>query len=63
MARYMAELGLTPSARRRVMPEGIEANEPLIIFKTIYEWQGEEIDAVPDGRRPAIRLPPGAENA
>ncbi|AZQ67636.1 phage terminase small subunit P27 family [Silicimonas algicola] len=63
MARYMAELGLTPSARRRVMPEGIEANEPLIIFKTVYEWEGKEIDAAPDSRRPMIRLPPGAENA
>ncbi len=63
MARYIAELGLTPSARRRVMPEGIEANEPLIIFKTIYEWEGKEIDAAPDGRRPMIRLLPGAENA
>ncbi|AZQ67107.1 phage terminase small subunit P27 family [Silicimonas algicola] len=41
MARYMAELGLTPSARRRVMPEGIEANEPLIIFKTVYEWKAK----------------------
>ena len=62
-AHYVAELGLTPSARRRVMPEGIEANEPLIIFKTIYEREGKEIDAAPDSRRPMIRLPPGAETA
>ena len=37
-----------------------EANEPLIIFKIVYEWDDREIDVVPT---PAIRLPPGAENA
>ncbi len=36
-ARYIAKLGLTPSVRSRVLPEGIEANEPLIILRTIYE--------------------------
>ena len=36
---------------------------PLTIFKAVYEWEGKEIDAAPDGRQPMIRLPPGAENA
>ena len=45
------------------MPEGIEANEPLIILKTVYEWDGKEFDAAPDIRRTMIRRPPGAENA
>jgi hypothetical protein len=61
----MAELGLTPSARRRVMPEGIEANEPLIIFRTIYARaeDGEPRKVAEYDGRNMIRLPPGAENA
>lgn len=36
MGRFMAELGLTPSARSRVTALSTAAPEPMIVFRTIY---------------------------
>lgn len=36
MGRFMAELGITPTSRARLGVEGAEANEPLIVFKTVF---------------------------
>jgi P27 family predicted phage terminase small subunit len=57
MARYMAELGLTPAARSRIVARADPvAPEPLIVFRVIYEAkdgkfvdkEGRVIDRTPD---------------
>jgi P27 family predicted phage terminase small subunit len=66
MARYMAELGLTPSARARLrLPDqGGSADRPLIVLKTIF-GDTKDGDQSPtrgyDEQEEVIVLPPNAD--
>lgn len=50
MGRYMAELGLTPSARRRVAIDAEARADPLVILRTIVSADGVEIARDIDGK-------------
>ena len=50
MNRFMAELGLTPSARTRLARDTAVPTEPLIVLKTVYASDEDpEADEVEPG--------------
>ncbi len=68
MGRYMAELGLTPSARARVALARPDATEEPITFKVVYQWKDgterdEDGNLVDDPPGKVIDMLPGYDQA
>jgi hypothetical protein len=67
MSRFMAEMGLSPSARARLrLPnQGSGADGPLIVLKTIFSDEAREDDKSrtygKDAEDAVVVLPPNAD--